>query len=162
MINRIQLILKAKNLSPSQFADQISVQRSGVSHILSGRNNPSLDFILKVLKTYPEIDADWLLFGKGQMINIPQTKEEVLAKPKEEVITKVSVQPDLFAQVIDEPSISIAKASKAEKSEPIVSSASISEKVKEDIRPEIPDKTNKIEKIVVFYENCTFKEYKPK
>ncbi len=162
MINRIQLILKTKNLSPSQFADQISVQRSGVSHILSGRNNPSLDFILKVLKTYPEIDADWLLFGKGQMINLPQSKEEIPTMLKEETIKKASVQPDLFAQVIDEPSISKVKASRAEKSEPIVSSVSIPEKVKEVIRQEITDKTEKIEKIVVFYENNTFKEYFPK
>lgn len=68
MINRIQSVLKSKNLSPSLFADAIGVQRSGVSHILSERNRPSLDFVMKVLKTYPEIDADWLLFGKGSMI----------------------------------------------------------------------------------------------
>lgn len=56
------------DLSPSQFADEIGVQRSGVSHILSGRNKPSLDFILKILTRFPEVDADWLLFGKGSMV----------------------------------------------------------------------------------------------
>ncbi len=83
MIERIQLILKTKNLSPSQFADEIKVQRSGVSHILSGRNNPSLDFITKVLKTYPEIDADWLLFGKGQMTT--KLTHPVVSVPKNEI-----------------------------------------------------------------------------
>lgn len=159
MINRIQLILKTKNLSPSQFADQIQVQRSGVSHILSGRNKPSLDFILKVLKTYPEIDADWLLFGKGQMINLPDSKAEGADKPKEETINKTSVQPDLFAQVIDElPKPKV----KAEKTVADIASVPIPEKVTEDIRKEKPDKTEKIEKIVVFYENNTFKDYLPK
>ena len=68
MIDRIQLILKSKNLSSSQFADEIQVQRSSISHILSGRNKPSLDFIMKILSTYSEVNADWLIFGKGQMI----------------------------------------------------------------------------------------------
>ena len=68
MIDRIQLILKTKNLSSSQFADEIQVQRSSISHILSGRNKPSLDFIMKILSTYSEVNADWLIFGKGQMV----------------------------------------------------------------------------------------------
>ena len=67
MIDRINLIMKAKNINASQFADEINIQRSGMSHILSGRNNPSLDFIKRVLSRYPEIDTDWLIFGKGEM-----------------------------------------------------------------------------------------------
>ena len=68
MTDRIQTILRSLNLSPSQLADAISVQRSSLSHILSGRNKPSLDFITKVLTSYPQIDPDWLLFGKGSML----------------------------------------------------------------------------------------------
>jgi transcriptional regulator with XRE-family HTH domain len=68
MTDRIQTILSSLNLSPSQLADQISVQRSSLSHILSGRNKPSLDFVTKVLTSYPQIDPDWLLFGKGSML----------------------------------------------------------------------------------------------
>jgi transcriptional regulator with XRE-family HTH domain len=67
MLSRIQIILKSKNLSPSKFAEEIGVKRSAMSHILSGRNNPSLEFIQKILTQYQEIKADWLLFGKGQM-----------------------------------------------------------------------------------------------
>ena len=65
MINRINLILRAKNITARQFAEEIGIQPSGMSHILGGRNNPSLDFAVKVLKRYPEIDANWLLLGKG-------------------------------------------------------------------------------------------------
>ena len=70
MINRIELILKTQNLSPTQFADAIGIQRSSMSHILARRNNPSLDFVMKVLNRFPEINAEWLLTGKNQMLNI--------------------------------------------------------------------------------------------
>ena len=61
------MILRAKNITARQFAEEIGIQPSGMSHIMGGRNNPSLDFAVKVLKRYPEIDANWLLLGKGAM-----------------------------------------------------------------------------------------------
>ncbi|MCL2027920.1 MAG: helix-turn-helix domain-containing protein [Bacteroidales bacterium] len=70
MINRIELILKTQNLTPTQFADAIGIQRSSMSHILARRNNPSLDFVTKVLNRFPEINAEWLISGKNQMLNI--------------------------------------------------------------------------------------------
>lgn len=67
MRNRIQLFMKARNLNAAQLADEINVQKSGISHILTGRNNPSLDFIQKILVRFPEISAEWLIMGKGAM-----------------------------------------------------------------------------------------------
>ena len=67
MINRINLILRAKNITARQFAEEIGIQPSGMSHIMGGRNNPSLDFVAKVLRRYPEIDANWLILGRGEM-----------------------------------------------------------------------------------------------
>lgn len=67
MTERINLIMKAKNLSPRQFSEEIGIQPSGLSHIISGRNKPSLDFVMKVVKRFPEIDINWLMFGKGEM-----------------------------------------------------------------------------------------------
>ena len=52
-------------LSGAGLADKIDVQRSSISHILSGRNKPSLDFIMKVLSAFPDVDLYWLLNGKG-------------------------------------------------------------------------------------------------
>ncbi len=69
MNNRISLVLKTKNMSSAQLADELGVQRSGISHILNGRNKPSLDFILRIIKKYPDISVNWLLFGEGQMMN---------------------------------------------------------------------------------------------
>jgi transcriptional regulator with XRE-family HTH domain len=67
MKERILVFLQNENKSYAQFAEEIGVQPSGISHILSGRNNPSLDFIVKMLLKYPSLSADWLLFGRGAM-----------------------------------------------------------------------------------------------
>ncbi|MCF8233927.1 MAG: helix-turn-helix domain-containing protein [Bacteroidales bacterium] len=76
MEDRIRKILKEKNLSASKLADEIGVQRSSISHIISGRNKPSLDFVRKVLLKYPELNADWLVTGKGQMMDDVFSSEE--------------------------------------------------------------------------------------
>lgn len=67
MKDRIIQFLRENNLTSTKFADEIGVQRSSVSHILSGRNKPSFDFIEKMLIAYPELDAQWLITGKGTM-----------------------------------------------------------------------------------------------
>lgn len=69
MKDRIQAFLQNENKSYAQFADEIGVQASGISHILSGRNNPSLDFVIKMLHRYSSLSAEWLLFGRGPMYN---------------------------------------------------------------------------------------------
>lgn len=67
MLDRIGLVLKTQNLTVSQFADKIGIQRSALSHVLAGRNNPSLDFVTKTMKAFPDLNPSWLLFGKGKM-----------------------------------------------------------------------------------------------
>ncbi len=57
----IKNIIVEKNLSPSRFADEIGVQRSSISHILSGRNKPSLDIVQKIIRRFPELGTDWLV-----------------------------------------------------------------------------------------------------
>jgi len=67
MKERLLEFLRNENKSSAQLAEEIGVQASGISHILSGRNNPSLDFVLKMLEKYKFISTDWLLFGTGSM-----------------------------------------------------------------------------------------------
>ncbi|PKQ44081.1 helix-turn-helix domain-containing protein [Confluentibacter flavum] len=62
---RLQEVIDFYGESASSFAEKIGVQRSSISHILSGRNKPSLDFVLKILSHYPEVELYWLLNGKG-------------------------------------------------------------------------------------------------
>ena len=66
MNNRLQQFLELENLTPARLADMLGVQRSGLSHILSGRNKPSYDFLTRILTKFPHINADWLMTGKGK------------------------------------------------------------------------------------------------
>jgi len=65
IVHRIQTIIKENELSASSFADRIGVQRSSISHILSGRNKPSLDFLVKIEASFEEVSFSWLLKGEG-------------------------------------------------------------------------------------------------
>ena len=62
---RLQKVMDFYGETSSSFAEKIGVQRSSISHILSGRNKPSLDFILKVLSSFPDVELYWLINGKG-------------------------------------------------------------------------------------------------
>ena len=64
-ITRLKSILNQNDLSSAAFADLIKVQRSSISHLLNGRNKPSLEFIMKINETFKEVDLQWLLYGKG-------------------------------------------------------------------------------------------------
>ncbi|MDG1953679.1 MAG: helix-turn-helix transcriptional regulator [Polaribacter sp.] len=70
---RLKKVMEHHHLTASLFADKIDVQRSSISHIISGRNKPSLDFILKVTNTFKDVDIYWLLNGKG---SFPKQVEE--------------------------------------------------------------------------------------
>ncbi len=100
--DRIKNLLTFYSLSATQFADKIGVQRSSISHLLSGRNKPSLDFVVKVVKTFSEVDLYWLLNGKGKFSkqegsssNAPlltlEADEALLTEPKTET-EKVSAK----------------------------------------------------------------------
>ncbi len=147
MIDRIQLILKSKNLSSSQFADEIHVQRSSVSHILTGRNKPSLDFVSKILSSYPELTSDWLLFGKGQMI---KKQEQFQKNAKIEEIPEKSDKSSILRKNEE-----LNFDGEIPKNTESVKKARVSEIVNNE------DGKNGIKKIVIFYENNTYHEFTP-
>tara|TARA_R100001377_G_C3165173_1_gene101047 strand:- start:113 stop:520 length:408 start_codon:yes stop_codon:yes gene_type:complete len=62
---RLEKVIKFHDETASSFAEKVGVQRSSISHILSGRNKPSLDFVMKVLEAFPDVELYWLLNGKG-------------------------------------------------------------------------------------------------
>ncbi|WP_417876015.1 helix-turn-helix domain-containing protein [Winogradskyella sediminis] len=90
---RLQKIIDYYSESASSFAEKIGVQRSSISHILSGRNKPSLDFVMKVLSTYPEVELYWLMNGKGDFPSKPKISESPLSNTPETKTTPP--QPDL-------------------------------------------------------------------
>lgn len=152
MKERLLEFLKRENKSSAQLADEIGVQASGISHILSGRNNPSLDFILKMLEKYPFISTDWLLFGKGSIY-----KEPKMLGLFDEIPTQSGNAIDLSSN-----SESVRNAMK--NSEIDFPDLSADKTVKESsISTESSGKpAEEVVKIVWFYRNNTFEEYYPR
>lgn len=140
-VKRLETIFDYYGLTASLFADKINVQRSSISHLLSGRNKPSLDFTLKVIESFPEVELLWLLNGKGSFPKGENGSEEKTAISSQE---KIAQENNLFTQEIiastlnTEPSTTKSKIQSEEKS------------IHSD---------SKIERIVVFYTDGTFKNY---
>ncbi|HLV70323.1 MAG TPA: helix-turn-helix transcriptional regulator [Xanthomarina sp.] len=88
---RLQNVIDYYNESASSFAEKIGVQRSSISHILSGRNKPSLDFVLKVLSSFPEVELYWLLNGKGQFPAGEKSQPEIPFENNVEEIKSQSI-----------------------------------------------------------------------
>lgn len=115
--NRLQKILDFYNISATELSNQISFNRSTISHLLSGRNKPSLDFVMKVLQKFPEVELYWLLNGKGSFPKnsnnekpIPSTsnnKQEINTLPlKKEIDIKVKdSQTKAFSDNFDDKSV---------------------------------------------------------
>lgn len=140
MKERIIEFLKAENKSSAQFAEDIGVQPSGISHILSGRNNPSLDFVLKMLEKYRYLSTEWLLFGKGTMY-------------------KDSKMQSLFDQDYTNQELDFSKPSP--QNEESVTHKDIEQK--EDILTDLSgtNNTHSIERIIWFYTDKSFREFFP-
>jgi transcriptional regulator with XRE-family HTH domain len=91
--NRLKEIFDFYELSASSFADKIDVGRASISHILSGRNKPSLDFVMKVVSTFEEVELYWLLNGKGSFPPIADKISKAIDTKKDnEVESKVEVE----------------------------------------------------------------------
>ncbi|GGI57399.1 helix-turn-helix domain-containing protein [Winogradskyella haliclonae] len=86
---RLQKVITFYEETASSFAEKIGVQRSSISHILSGRNKPSLDFVMKVLHSYPEVDLYWLMNGKGNFPSIPKTETLKFSDSNPEALAQI-------------------------------------------------------------------------
>ena len=142
MKDRIIKFLTHENLTATKFADEIGVQRSSISHILSGRSNPSFDFIQKILTRYKNLNADWLILGNGQMFKKPEQMDLFTSVPKATLQNNTIQRTELLQQTTD-------KAT----SDPPNLTQSIPGK---EISP-----SRKIEKILLFYSDKTFDEFLP-
>lgn len=169
---RISKIIDYSNLSASEFADEIEVQRSSISHITSGRNKPSLDFLIKVKDRFPELKWEWLIKGDGEMLEKPKTEEE---NAHDERKNTASSLPDLFALIGDEDfgftesEDRISKPTLPESSvsfptpekEKISDSQRLEKKETETVSESIENHNDKIKRIVLFYESGKFESFEP-
>ncbi|MEC5165376.1 transcriptional regulator with XRE-family HTH domain [Flavobacterium sp. PL11] len=149
-VKRLEIILDYYHLNASTFADKIGVQRSSLSHLLSGRNKPSLDFVLKILDVFPDIDLYWILNGKG---TFPKTEENnvisTAAKLEPQKITPVS-------EIAENNNIDLFSENQSTNS-----TGSIAAKKITNQNVDSQNKNEEVDKIVIFYKNGTFKSYRP-
>ena len=160
MIRRIELVMKSQNLTSSQFADKLGVQRSGMSHILSGRNKPSLDFVLKVLAGFPDLNPQWLLQGKGKMYaNMAEVVEVQKMENPEAPLPFCEAYPEPYDKGESLTDALLNMAPTPEVQEEQAAQMEQAERVEErDFKSE-PKK--KISRIVLFYNDGTFSEFAP-
>lgn len=140
-IKRLEIIFDYYSLNASAFADKIGVQRSSLSHLLSGRNKPSLDFIMKILEEFPDVDLYWILNGTG---TFPKSERESI--PLSPTQNSVPPMADLFTEDKIETKTQPAGRIKEVDITNVLNTA---------------QGESKIDKIVVFYSNGTFKSYLP-
>jgi transcriptional regulator with XRE-family HTH domain len=92
MKERLLEFLRTENKTSAQLAEEIGVQASGISHILSGRNNPSLDFVLKMLEKYQFLSTEWLLFGRGSMYKDAKVQSLFDFSPSDNAINETKIK----------------------------------------------------------------------
>lgn len=170
MLKRIALILQTQNLTVSQFADRIGVQRSALSHVLGGRNNPSLDFVTKILRTFPEIRSQWLLFGEGKMYDamseVRPVEEPAVTMPSEVVempsaaVAEMSVERPEMPVV--EPEVPVERSEMPEEAASetaeTASAAGMTLPDMADLAP-VQATDSRLVKVVFFYSDGRFEEY---
>lgn len=155
MNDRLDKLLLAEQLTPAKFADIIGVQRSSISHIISGRNKPSFDFIAKVLQRFPRVSPDWLILGRGDMYK-QMVQASLFDTP---VVKDVIVEQKSEPQEVVEPDSAAydAAASESISKEPPTQKTEMESSYPIDIKAF--DK--EVERIVVFYKDRTFRSYTP-
>lgn len=146
----IEAILEVYNINASELAEKINVQRSSVSHILSGRNKPSLDFLLKIKNKFPDLRWEFVMQGKLPM---KDADNQIVIEEKE---SDDDVYPTLFDDFSgDDRDSSHFSPSQELKNSPNLSSREV------DL-PNLLNKENQIAKIIWFYTDGSFKEFNPK
>ena len=94
---RLQKILDFYGVNATSFSEKIAFNRSTISHLLSGRNKPSLEFVMKVLQTYPEVDLYWLLYGKGSFPTpLNKVNTQIKATSKQNTLPGVEAENSVF------------------------------------------------------------------
>lgn len=145
MKDRLQRFLDLEQLTPARLADILDVQRSGLSHILSGRNKPGFDFINKLLTKFPSLNAEWLITGKGKVY-------------KESTTTYVEKSAGLFQGQDSSKSLF---SSDNETVKPPLKQENLSENPIFEDEPIKGSENKTLKKVLMIYSDNSFTEYFP-
>lgn len=148
MKERIKQIIENERLTPSRFADKLDINRNVISHILNGRNNPSLDVVSKILLEINYINPEWLINGIGNMY---KDDFDISTLPQEH---------DLFSE--NEPNATVASEKVVQPHDTKLTTGTDGCKVVENkIINDISIKDKKISQIIIYYDDNTFETFIP-
>jgi transcriptional regulator with XRE-family HTH domain len=140
MKDRIAHIIRAKNLTAAEFALRLGIQPSNISHLLSGRNNPSLDFVKKLKETFPEYSLEWIIFGRGPItVSEPFAPVTPIDPVSTDTYDEIPMEPMAEETLFDQP--------KAE------------EKRLDQL---MPSPTGNLKQIILVYSDNTFEQLSPR
>jgi len=159
MKDRIRQIMENERLTPSAFADKLQLGRAVISHILNGRNNPSLDVVTRIMSKMNYINPDWLITGEGNMYKTEQENKN--SQSNQALLNNFHLnqnEPDLFAQNnISSPAPQ--KENEYRKEIIVEQSKEVNEVTenKQVIYQKLPER--KISKIIIYYSDNTFETF---
>ncbi len=145
-VKRLELVFDFYGLSGSTFADKIGIQRSSLSHLLSGRNKPSLEFVMKIVSVLPEVEFNWILNGIGSF-----PKNNSIEKPIDNVYEQIAPTFSFPDEIVNE-TIKNPKNESQIKIEQLSNSES-------NFISSINSNVKEISQIVIFYKDGTFSNY---
>ncbi|GAB4053063.1 helix-turn-helix transcriptional regulator [Spirosoma litoris] len=166
--DKIKQILLDKNLTPSYFADEIGVQRSSISHILSGRNRPSFDIIQKIIRRFPELGYEWIMEEDGQVTPRATTNSSGynfnrgtgVGRPTIDRAEPVTIQPSMPSYPPKPSGIRSQRTEIPPLNTPnpmLVNESNLPEPT-----PNVGiSSEKKVERILIFYTDGSFREYMP-
>ena len=152
MNERLKRFLEMEGISPARFAETLGIQRSGVTHLLEGRNKPSFAFIQKMMTAYPELNYEWLILGKGRPYKGDKGADHTAFTVSE---PELFTEPEDFGTGVEEEFTADYQELNKE-----FRAAQPAENPKTDSAPTaMPSKTaKKIARIIVFFNDGTYEE----
>lgn len=183
--DRIEYLMNLYGLTPSQFSDKTGIQRASVSHILSNRNKPSLEILLKIYHAFEDVELAWLVAGEGNPPTAPQENNENQSVAELVSGEEVPRQPNMLFSFMDEdaakPAADVATmapsgTAAAEKPAEVVQVAPVNVAVEKEKEPvassanavDAPqslsigmNSSKRIREIKIFYDNGTYETFVP-
>ena len=157
MREKLQLLMNAENLTGSKLAEYLGIQPSSISHILGGRNKPSLDFVQKILQRYPRINPDWLLLDSDEMYRADSSPASSVATSAELQFSESPSMAESATQA--EPSAAENHSSPADYTKQVPSTPS---NVMDTIAPLVAPHSRGVKRIIVMFDDHTFESYEPR
>ncbi len=154
MDTRFEQFLAAENITQAKFAATINVARASVSHILAGRNKPSYDFIKAITVHYPNLNIEWLLFGKGKMYKDARQADSGLLFPETQTQFSPAPQPVVhYEQPATPPAQETPSEHKEQESTPPTTELNTLDKISQSIVNQ-----RKVSRIIIMFDDGTYQE----